>query len=161
MIGMSRIWGTNLCPTMPCKVTSKKRCSIDSNFCRLHSSQSYGSRDFFRRSFLVSSLFLINRQKKICALTAMRHSITILRLDAVNWYPSNRCMLSSRRIVLSPISMSKHLQPNYEYVRNGIIEEANWIAYRLSVTPGFRGKTECIAYMCQDPFYTHMLTSQV
>jgi hypothetical protein len=29
------------------------------------------------------------------------------------------------------------------------------------VTPGFRGKTECIAYVCQDPFSTHMLISQV
>jgi hypothetical protein len=29
------------------------------------------------------------------------------------------------------------------------------------VTPGFRGKTECIAYVCQDQFSTHMLTSQV
>ena len=30
-----------------------------------------------------------------------------------------------------------------------------------NVTPGFRGKTECIAYVCQDPFSTHMLMSQV
>jgi hypothetical protein len=29
------------------------------------------------------------------------------------------------------------------------------------VTPGSRGKTECIAYVGQDPFSTHMLTSQV
>jgi hypothetical protein len=32
---------------------------------------------------------------------------------------------------------------------------------RLVVTAGFGGKTECIAYVCQDPFSTHMLTSQV
>jgi hypothetical protein len=29
------------------------------------------------------------------------------------------------------------------------------------VTSGFRGKTECIAYVCQDPFITHILMSQV
>jgi hypothetical protein len=29
------------------------------------------------------------------------------------------------------------------------------------VTPGSGGKTECIAYVCQDLFSTHMLTSQV
>jgi hypothetical protein len=29
------------------------------------------------------------------------------------------------------------------------------------VTPGSGGQTECIAYVCQDPFSTHMLTSQV
>jgi hypothetical protein len=32
---------------------------------------------------------------------------------------------------------------------------------RNGVTPGSRGKIECIAYVCQDPFSTHMLTSQV
>jgi hypothetical protein len=31
----------------------------------------------------------------------------------------------------------------------------------LIVTPGSGGKTECIAYVGQDPFSTHMLTSQV
>jgi hypothetical protein len=31
----------------------------------------------------------------------------------------------------------------------------------IIVTPGFRGKIECIAYVCQDPFSTNMLTSQV
>jgi hypothetical protein len=31
----------------------------------------------------------------------------------------------------------------------------------VAVTLGFGGKTECIAYVCQDPFSTHMLTSQV
>jgi hypothetical protein len=30
-----------------------------------------------------------------------------------------------------------------------------------SITPGFGGKTESIAYVCQDPFSTHMLTSHV
>jgi hypothetical protein len=29
------------------------------------------------------------------------------------------------------------------------------------VTPGSGGKTECIAYVGQDPFSKHMLTSQV
>jgi hypothetical protein len=29
------------------------------------------------------------------------------------------------------------------------------------ITPGFSGITECIAYVCRDPFSTHMLTSQV
>jgi hypothetical protein len=29
------------------------------------------------------------------------------------------------------------------------------------VTLGFGDKTECITYVCQDLFYTHMLTSQV
>jgi hypothetical protein len=29
------------------------------------------------------------------------------------------------------------------------------------MSPDFGGKTECIAYVCQDPFSTHMLTSQV
>jgi hypothetical protein len=29
------------------------------------------------------------------------------------------------------------------------------------VTPGSGGKTECIAYVGQDPFPTHMLMSQV
>jgi hypothetical protein len=32
---------------------------------------------------------------------------------------------------------------------------------RRSVTPGSGGKTKCIAYVGQDPFSTHMLTSQV
>jgi hypothetical protein len=32
---------------------------------------------------------------------------------------------------------------------------------RAGVTPGSGGKTECIAYVCQDPFSTHMLMSQV
>jgi hypothetical protein len=31
----------------------------------------------------------------------------------------------------------------------------------VAVTLGFGGKTECIAYVCQDPFSTHMLMSQV
>jgi hypothetical protein len=29
------------------------------------------------------------------------------------------------------------------------------------ITPGSGGKTECIAYVGQDPISTHMLTSQV
>jgi hypothetical protein len=31
----------------------------------------------------------------------------------------------------------------------------------MAVTPGSGGKTECIAYVGQDPFSTHMLMSQV
>jgi hypothetical protein len=30
---------------------------------------------------------------------------------------------------------------------------------RTHVTPGSRGKTECIAYVSEDPFSIHMLTS--
>jgi hypothetical protein len=35
------------------------------------------------------------------------------------------------------------------------------IHLRHGDTPGSGGKTECIAYVGQDPFPTHMLTSQV
>jgi hypothetical protein len=40
----------------------------------------------------------------------------------------------------------------------GLSGYSDWL---MGVTPGSEGKTECIAYVCQDPFSTHMLTSQV
>jgi hypothetical protein len=43
----------------------------------------------------------------------------------------------------------------------GVAQNSLPIIVKVNVTPGSRGKTECIAYVGQDPFSTHMLTSQV
>jgi hypothetical protein len=50
------------------------------------------------------------------------------------------------------------LSPNASYK---VIKILNQQVKGIIVTPGSGGKTECIAYVCQDPFSTHMLTSQV
>jgi hypothetical protein len=50
------------------------------------------------------------------------------------------------------------LSPNASYK---VIKNLNQQGKGIIVTPGSGDKTECIAYVCQDPFSTHMLTSQV
>jgi hypothetical protein len=42
--------------------------------------------------------------------------------------------------------------------RKGRAGEGDW--RRQTVTLGSGAKTECIAYVCQDPFSTHVFTSQ-
>jgi hypothetical protein len=49
-------------------------------------------------------------------------------------------------------------------VREFLILARTWFAFGLpskTVTPGSGGKTECITYVGQDPFPTHMLMSLV
>jgi hypothetical protein len=55
----------------------------------------------------------------------------------------------------------KTVKQNYSFDYSHIPYNYNAHLLSIPITPGFRGKTECIAYVCQDSFCTHMLTSLV
>jgi hypothetical protein len=61
------------------------------------------------------------------------------------------------------VSHIKDVWAMHPYQVGRIIVQCMSALYHLQAyhIPVLGGKTECIAYVCQDPFSTHMLTSQV